>query len=137
MVQIIFGKQGTGKTKKLLDTANATAGVANGSVIFIDNDNSYMFDLDRNIRFINVSDYSIESPKMLYGFLCGLAASNFDLEYIFIDRFTKITKHDLSTLEDFFNDLKAFAEKNNINVVLSASFDGEPTAFLKELEYVG
>ena len=107
--------------------------VAKGSLVFIDNDNSYMFDLDHAIRFINVSDYAIESPKMLYGFLCGLAASDFDLEYIYIDRFRKITGHDVSTLEAFFEDLVVFSEKNHVNIIMSATVDGEAPEFLKKL----
>ena len=133
MVGVIFGQQGAGKTKKLLETANASVKVAKGSLVFIDNDNSYMFDLDHAIRFINVSDYAIESPKMLYGFLCGLAASDFDLEYIYIDRFRKITGHDVSTLEAFFEDLVVFSEKNHVNIIMSATVDGEAPEFLKKL----
>jgi hypothetical protein len=56
-----------------------------GNIIFIDDDNGYMYDLSTKARFINASEYSITTPKMLYGFLCGLAAGDFDLETIYID----------------------------------------------------
>ena len=46
MIQIIFGEKGTGKTKKILDLANQSAKDAKGSVVFIDDDDSYMFDLN-------------------------------------------------------------------------------------------
>ena len=58
--------------------------------IFIDDDTSYIYDLSTKARFINASDYGITTPKMLYGFLCGLAASDFDLENIYIDGLLRI-----------------------------------------------
>lgn len=125
MVEVIFGEKGTGKTKRILDLANRTSLEAKGSLVFIDDDKSYMFDLKRNVRFINAADYGIEGPKMLYGFLCGIAAQDFDLEYIFIDGFMNIVKHDLSVLEGLFSDLEAFTAKQNVHLVISASGKAE------------
>ena len=121
MVQVILGEKGTGKTKRILDLANSTVKTAKGSVIFIDDDNRYMFDLNHSIRFINATVYGVESPKRLYGFLCGLAASDFDLEYVFIDRFLSIIKHDLDSLEEFFSQLDSYTKQSKITVILSVS----------------
>lgn len=121
MIGVIFGEKGTGKTKRLLQHANRTAADAKGSLVFIDDDNSYMFDLNSSIRFINAMEYGIESPKMLYGFLCGIAAQDFDLEYVYIDGFLNFVHHDLASLEGLFSDLKTFSAKHNINIILSIS----------------
>ena len=110
MIGVIFGEKGTGKTKRLLQHANRTAMDAKGSLVFIDDDNSYMFDLNSSIRFINAAQYGIESPKMLYGFLCGISAQDFDLEYVYIDGFLNFVRHDLASLEGLFSDLRAFSE---------------------------
>ena len=42
MIQIIFGKRGSGKTKRIIDMANASVGEQKGSVLFIDDDSRYM-----------------------------------------------------------------------------------------------
>ncbi|MDO4565231.1 MAG: ATP-binding protein [Clostridia bacterium] len=121
MIQIIFGEKGTGKTKRMLELANRTANEAKGSMVFIDDDTSYMYDLNYSIRFINATEYGILGPKMFFGFLCGLAASDYDLEYIFIDGFLKLISHELDTLEEFFDKLLAFSAAHGINIILTAS----------------
>ena len=125
MIGVIFGEKGTGKTKRLLQHANRTAMDAKGSLVFIDDDNSYMFDLNSSIRFINAAQYGIESPKMLYGFLCGISAQDFDLEYVYIDGFLNFVHHDLASLEGLFSDLRAFSEQYNVNIILSISGNTE------------
>lgn len=55
MIQIIFGKRGSGKTKRIIDMANASVGEQKGSVLFIDDDSRYMYDLKHQIRFIDAS----------------------------------------------------------------------------------
>ena len=125
MIGVIFGEKGTGKTKRLLQHANRTAADAKGSVVFIDDDNRYMFDLNSFIRFINAADYGIESPKMLYGFLCGIYAQDFDLEYVYIDGFLNFVRHELASLEGLFDDLRAFSERTSVNMILSISGNTE------------
>lgn len=133
MIQIIFGEKGTGKTKRMLELANRAAEQAKGSIVFIDDDTSYMYDLNYSIRFINATEYAINGPKMFYGFLCGIAASDYDMEYIFIDGFLKLIRHDLDTLEEFFNKLKEFSALHKINIVLAASGKKEELpAFMQE-----
>ena len=122
---VIFGEKGTGKTKRLLQHANRTAADAKGSVVFIDDDNRYMFDLNSFIRFINAADYGIESPKMLYGFLCGIYAQDFDLEYVYIAGFFNFVRHELASLEGLFDDLRAFSERTSVNIILSISGNTE------------
>ena len=134
MIQIIFGEKGTGKTKRILELANRLSKEAKGSAIFLDDDNSYMYDLDYAIRFINTAEYGVSGPKMFYGFLCGLAASDYDLEYIFVDGFLSQVKHPLDTLEEFFGQVKQFSDQHGIHIVLSVS--GTPDslpAFLRDL----
>ncbi len=121
MIQIIFGEKGTGKTKRILDLANRAAQEAKGSIVFIDNDDSYMFDLNLSVRFINAVEYGIAGPKAFYGFLCGISASDHDLEYIYVDGFLNLVKHDLSTLEELFNQLDLFTKNHGITLTLSVS----------------
>ena len=43
MVQIIAGKKGKGKTKHLLDMANAAIKGANGTVVYLDKSAQHMY----------------------------------------------------------------------------------------------
>jgi ATP-dependent helicase/DNAse subunit B len=121
LIGVIFGEKGTGKTKRILNLANKTAKEAKGSIVFIDDDNRYMYDLCSSIRFINATEYDICTPKMLYGFLCGLSAQDFDLEYIFIDGFLSFTHHDIRTLEGLFEAMEKHGDRHNVNIILSVN----------------
>ena len=91
MIQIIAGKKGSGKTKRLINMTNDTAKTSSSSVVFLDKDNSYMFDVDRAVRFVNVNDYHVSNSDMFLGFLGGMLASNYDVGVIFVDAFIKLT----------------------------------------------
>lgn len=121
MIQLIFGEKGSGKTKKILDLANRAAETAKGSIVFVDIDEDYMYDLNLSIRFINATEYALSGPKMFYGFLCGIAASDHDLELILVDSFMKIVHHDLNTLEELFRQMELFSESHHVQIALSLS----------------
>ena len=125
MIQLIFGEKGSGKTKKILELANQTAEQAKGSVVFIDEDDRYMYDLNLSVRFINATEYALSGPKMFYGFLCGIAASDHDLECIVIDSFMHIVQHELNSLEEMFKKLDLFSQEHGIRLILSLSCSPE------------
>ena len=75
MIQVIHGKKGSGKTKRILDQANEAIKEHKGDVIFIDDDNRYMYDLRHEVRFVNAGEYGSDSPEMFFGFLCGMLAA--------------------------------------------------------------
>ena len=54
MVQIIAGAKGKGKTKYLLDMANTAVKEAKGSVVYLDKSSKHMYELNNQIRLINV-----------------------------------------------------------------------------------
>lgn len=123
MIQAIFGKKGSGKTKRIIDMANERVKVAEGDVLFIDDDNRYMFDLKHRIRFINASEYEIPDAHAFFGFLNGIAAMNFDLDTIFVDGFLRIVSADVHELEEFFQNLAKMSESKKINFAISVSAD--------------
>ena len=102
MIQVIYGKKGSGKTKRLLDMANDALKVEHGDIVFVDDDKRYMYDLRHEIRFVDASEYSVKSADMFLGFLSGMLSQNFDVTAIFIDAFMKMVNADVSTLGDFF-----------------------------------
>ena len=123
MIQIIAGKKGSGKTKRLIDMTNETAKTSSSSVVFLDKDNSYMFDVDRAVRFVNVNDYHVCNADMFVGFLGGMLASNYDVGVIFIDAFIKLTHTALADSKAIIDTLAELSEKNRVKFVLSVSED--------------
>lgn len=125
MIQIISGKKGSGKTKRIIDLANHSIKDSKSDVLFIDDDNRYMFDLRHEVRFINAGEYGILSPEMFLGFLCGMLAQNFDVGTIFIDAFLKLVKADLSQMQWFFERMEGLCDRHGVAFVLSVSEDPE------------
>lgn len=125
MIQLIYSKKGTGKTKRLIDLANADMKQAKGDIVFIDDDKRYMYDVVHQIRFVDVKEYDISGCGEFYGFLCGMVAQNFDIESIYIDAFLKIVQKDVDEIEEFMQKIETLAEKNNIKAVIIVSGDPE------------
>ena len=133
MLKVIFGNKGEGKTKRIIGLANQGVSEAKGNTIFIDDDSRYMFDIKHEIRFIDASEYSIDSPKMFFGFVSGLVAQDYDLEKIYIDGFLKIVHYDLEKLEEYFTHMEQLADKFNLDIVISVSGSNIPTYLEKYL----
>ncbi len=125
MIQVIAGKKGSGKTKRLIDLTNQTARDAVHDVIFLDDDNRYMFDVDHKVRFIDATDYHIRNTDMFLGFLGGILSSNFDLGTVFIDAFLKLCHQEPAACADVLQTMDALSAKHNVNFVLSVSADPE------------
>lgn len=69
MVQIIAGAKGKGKTKYLLDMANTAVKEAKGSVVYLDKSSKHMYELNNQIRLINVQEYPIDSKERIEDFI--------------------------------------------------------------------
>ena len=125
MIQVIAGKKGSGKTKRLIDLTNTTAREAVHDVIFLDDDNRYMFDVDHKVRFINAEDYHIHNADMFIGVLCGMLSSNFDIGTVFIDAFLNLCHTELENTGEVVKSLAELGEKHKVDFVLSLSADPE------------
>lgn len=123
MIQVIAGKKGSGKTKRIIDMANKATQESKHDIVFIDDDNRYMFDLRHEVRFINAGEYDILSDHMFMGLLCGTVAQNFDVGLIFIDAFKKLIHNELSTTEWLFKRMEALSAKHSVDFVISVSAD--------------
>ena len=123
MIKVIYGAKGTGKTKMMIDAANAAVGEAKGHLIFITDSKRYMYDLEREVRFIDTSEYDVAGEAALCGFIKGVIAGNHDNEYVFIDGVVRIAGKPVAELAAFFYMLDKVAKNNNmvITVAVSAS----------------
>lgn len=133
MIQVIAGRKGSGKTKRIIDMANKASQDSKHDIVFIDDDNRYMFDLRHEVRFMNASEYDLTSDQMFIGFLTGVVAQNFDVGLILIDAFKKLVMQDLAQTEPLFQRLEKISEKHNVDFVLSISeAPGELPAFIQK-----
>ena len=66
MIQVIHGKKGSGKTKRIIDMANDAIKDPHGDIVFVDDDNRYMFDLRHEIRFVNAGEFGMLGQEMFY-----------------------------------------------------------------------
>ena len=132
MVQLIYAAKGSGKTKKLLGMVAEEAKNAAGVVVFMDDDTRYLREVPTSVRFVDISEYGIDSADALFGFICGMYSQNYDIGAVYIDSFLKIIGKQPAEAEDFFQKFAAFCDKNNIHAVLSVSAEAETAPeFLK------
>ncbi|MDE5942791.1 MAG: hypothetical protein K2H30_01115 [Clostridia bacterium] len=125
MIKIIYGPKGEGKTKQLIDAANSHAEKAKGLSVFITDTKRYMYDLARNVRFIDVTDWSVAGEDALCGFVKGIAASDGDYEYMYIDGIARIAGKDLKNLAGIFFMLDKISNENKIVITITCSCEKE------------
>lgn len=128
MIQIISGTKGSGKSKQLIDIANEALAKESGFVVFIDDDKRYMYDLKREIRFVDATDYkafSGYSAETFLAFVSGMLAANFDITLVCIDGLLKLTNAQPEALESFFVQLSQISENHSCNFVVAMSVETE------------
>ena len=125
MIKVIYGAKGTGKTKMMIDAANAAVKDAKGHMIFITDTKRYMYDLERDIRFIDVSEYDVAGEAALCGFIKGVIAGNNDNEYVYIDGIARIAGKPVADMAAFFYMLDKVAKNDNLIITVSVSADKE------------
>ena len=121
MLKIIYGTRGMGKTKRMCSSANERANASRGTVVFIDKDNDHMYELNRDVRFINALEYGVRNKDTLKGFIAGIAARDFDLDALYINSFAKLLNSPVDEAEDIIAFL-AGSKSLYIFTVFSNSF---------------
>lgn len=133
MIRIISRQEGLRQDKKIIDAANEAVKSSTGELVFIDDDNRYMYDLRHEIRFVNATEYDVSSPDTFMGFICGILAGNYDMKQLFIDGFLRLVKSEMADLEPFFVKLEDITHRHGVDVVISASAkDDTVPEFLKK-----
>ncbi len=125
MIKLIVGAAGTGKTKMLTRLANEDVKKTRGHLVYIDYKDGRMLRVDHKIRYINIDEYQISGEQGLYGFICGVIASNYDIETIYIDGLYKIINAGSDNLEELFKRLDSIGDKYDIDFVITISCDKE------------
>ncbi|NLD88653.1 MAG: hypothetical protein GX633_10425 [Clostridiales bacterium] len=127
MIKIIMGKKGTGKTKLLIDMVNNAVTEESGDVVCLEGGRKLTHDISYAVRLVDVWDYELESGyEVLFGFICGIYAQNFDVSHIFIDSLYKVAKcDDITKAEAFIEKIERFSSQNNIRFTIMISDDTE------------
>lgn len=125
MVTLLIGKKGTGKTKKLISLANEAVAASTGNVVVIEKGAKLTYDVTHKARLIDTEQYLIEGYDMLFGFLSGICAGNYDVTDIFVDSTFKICPEALNGIETFTKKLQDLSETASTNIVLLISASEE------------
>ena len=123
MVQLIVGKKGKGKTKQLLDKVNSEVKDISGSIVYLDKSTKHMYELNNNVRLIDVSRYMIENADEFLGFVCGIISQDHDLEQMYFDSFLKIAVLEGKDISAVIEKLDKMSDFFQVDFILSVSMD--------------
>jgi hypothetical protein len=136
MIRFVCGIKGAGKTKRMVDMANAIVQDALGKVVFVDDTSERMFDLKHSIRLVDAKEYNITNQEQFFGFVAGIIAGDFDIHTLFVDHFLRIVKDAPSQLIPMLTELDCVLDKQDVRVIFSMSADAEglPSFYRERLE---
>ncbi len=123
MVTLIIGKKGSGKTKKLIQLANEAVAASSGNVVVVEKGAKLTYDVTHKARLIDTDQYLVNGYDMLFGFISGICAGNYDVTDILVDSTFKICPDGIEGLEEFVKKLHELSETAETNIVLLISAD--------------
>ncbi len=121
MVSIIYGTKGSGKTKQIIDSANASLQNAKGNIVYITDTKEHSLQIENSIRYINAKEYLINTQDRLIGLLAGLMAGNADIEQIFVDGPARICSCPIADMEAFYNYLQKLCQEYGMRFTVTVS----------------
>jgi hemerythrin superfamily protein len=119
MIQVLIGNKGEGKTKQLIDRANESVKGSKGHIVFIDDSNRHIYELNHKIRFINTTDFPMKNENEFYGFVCGIMSEDHDIEEIYLDGLLKLAQTDIHTAQNLIQKLTKLSERYNVKFIIS------------------
>lgn len=125
MLKLIVGLKGSGKTKTIVEMANAKIDETKGAVVFIEKGTKLIHDVKYQARLLDTDEYLIDNAAKLYGFVAGNFGGNHDVGDIFIDSALKICGNDINDFSSFLDNVIAFTESHPVNFVITSSMTVE------------
>ncbi len=123
MVQLVCGHNGTGKTQRMIDMANKMVDNIQGKMVFLEANSRHIFDLDYRIRYINTKEYGLLNDEQFQGFVCGLIATDYDVEEVYIDGLYKIAQAGKDKLKSVVERLEFLSQKFDVKFIMSVNYD--------------
>lgn len=121
MLKLIVGEKGSGKTEVLMEKANELVETSKGNIVYIDHDNSLMYELKHSVRFVNVKDFPIENVDEFIGFLSGIISNDYDIKCFFIDGLFKVMNAELSDIGEVIPRIERLSEMFNMDFYITVS----------------
>ena len=118
MIKLIVGTKGSGKTKAMIDQINDAVKTSKGNVVVVEKGMKLTYDIAPAARLIDLDEYKIAGGEMLYGFVAGLMASNYDITDLYIDGILKVLDHDINRLGEM-----AAIAGDSVKVTVTVSAD--------------
>lgn len=125
MVHLVCGHNGTGKTRRMIEMANKKTDSIHGKMVFLEANNKHIFDLDYRIRYINTKEYGLTNDEQFQGFVCGLIATDYDIEEVYIDGLYKIAQTGKEKVETVVKRLEFLSQKFDVKFIMSVNYDSE------------
>ena len=135
MIQVIAGKKGSGKTKRIIDMTNQASRESEHDIVFIDDDRRNIREIHRDIRLVDASEHPLINYRELVSFIYGMLSQNSDISEIFIDSLSSILK--VLTNDDLVA-LKNALEKisNDWDVVFYITLNCNPADLPEEMKTI-
>ena len=129
MIELIVGSRGSGKTKQMVDRINTSVKTTHGNIVCIEKSMKLTYELDHKCRLIDLDEYRIKGYDMLYGFVAGILAGNYDIVEVYIDGVLKVGSNgtpekDLDGLGVLLGELEVLAG-DGIKIIVTVSADVE------------
>lgn len=131
MIKLIVGPKGAGKTKTMIDMINAAVKTTEGNIVVIEKSMKLTTDINHAARLLDVDEYGIQGADMLYGFVAGVLAGNYDITELFIDGTLKIVDHDMDAAAALLAKIDAITKDVEVIVTISAAEDALPEGIKK------
>ena len=122
MLKLIAGKKGSGKTKQLISMVNSAVEVSNGKVVCIEKGTKLTYDINHSARLLDTESFHIAGYEAFYGFLAGIAASDYDVKEIFVDSIFKIAGENFDEVSKLIAKIDALFD-SDVSVTLTISAD--------------
>lgn len=131
MIKLIVGPKGAGKTKTMIDMINAAVKTTQGNIVVIEKSMKLTTDINHAARLLDVDEYGIQGADMLYGFVAGVLAGNYDITELFIDGTLKIVDHDMDAAAALLAKIDAITKDVEVIVTISSAEDALPEGIKK------
>ena len=131
MIKLLIGRPGSGKTKDMIADANKALSTAKGNIVFVGESKESMLEINHDIRYIDISDYPVDSSNTFIAFLYGLVGSNNDLETIYLDGILNVYIMTPEEICAWLDRVKELSEKHEVDFEISISVPGDTPECLK------
>ena len=120
MIKLIVGPKGAGKTKTMIDMINDATQTTSGNIVVIEKSMKLTTSINHKARLLDVDEYHVEGGDMLYGFVAGVLAGNYDITELFIDGILRIVDHDMDVATAVLDKIDAIT-RDSVEVVITVS----------------